>query len=772
MPISEPLLSSGESKSWIDIPPILDVSLEQLLDSNPVPMFVVNTDHVITHWNHACELIIGAPAYEMVGTRNQWKAFYPEQRPVLADIMVNGGASELVGKFYGGKYRQSKIIPGAIEAEDFFPNFPGGGRWLFFTATPLRDNKGTIVGAIETLQDVTERKITEQNLERVKENLQERESLLHSAIETIGEAFAVYDAEDKLAFCNEEYRQIYATTAPAIVVGSTFEQIVRYGAEHGQYQEAVGRTDEWVAERLAQHRNNESELVQHLDDGRWLKIRERKTDKGHTVGFRVDITDIVRAREAAEAANQAKSQFLAAMSHEIRTPMNGILGMAQILLNAALSEEDRQEYVRTILRSGQVLLALLNDILDLSKVEAGKLELQTSVFSPVDLLGRAVQLFSLPAKNKNIDISWESALVASRQYLGDPLRLHQMLSNLISNAVKFTAQGKIVVAVSEQLVSADRRFLEFSVTDTGSGISPGNIEHLFKPFSQIDNSARRQSSGTGLGLSIVRKFSKMMGGDAGVQSELGKGSRFWFRIEAPPGDDKLAAAQDEMLGVEGGTSIRFSGRILIVEDDPIHRKIVEAMLTKLGISVAIAEDGLQAVAAVGNQEAFDLILMDITLPHLDGIEAAKRIRHWQESQHQAIRPIIAISASAYEEDRQKCECAGIEDLVAKPIDFSLLIKQLEKYLPFERMNGTEITPTADDTERPVDLELLRGLISELTPLILNRKFDALGRVKQLKSAAANSKFENNVALIENTLKGMGFEQALSQLNELSASLTR
>src|SRR5574343_762627 len=176
---------AGETPTGIDVPPIIQASLEQLLDSNPVPTFVLNADHVITHWNHACELIIGTPASAMIGTQNQWKAFYQEPRPVLADLIIEDKGHELFARYYDGKYRYSKIVPNAIEAEDYFPNFPGGGRWLFFTATPLQDNKGAIVGAIETLQDITERKIAEQDLAQVKIDKQERETLLLSAIDIL-----------------------------------------------------------------------------------------------------------------------------------------------------------------------------------------------------------------------------------------------------------------------------------------------------------------------------------------------------------------------------------------------------------------------------------------------------------------------------------------------------------------------------------------------------------------------------------------------------------
>ena len=202
--------------------------------------------------------------------------------------------------------------------------------------------------------------------------MEQAEALLRSSLETIGEAFVIYDAEDRLVFCNEEYRNIYPISAPVIEPGRRFEEIVRYGLERGQYPEAVGREEAWLAERMAAHRVGNQELLQQLDDGRWLKIRERVMPDGHTVAFRIDVTEFYQARTAAEAASRAKSDFLAMMSHEIRTPLNGILGMAQVLSLPDVKESDRQAYTQTILDSGRSLLTLLNDILDLSKIEAGK----------------------------------------------------------------------------------------------------------------------------------------------------------------------------------------------------------------------------------------------------------------------------------------------------------------------------------------------------------------------------------------------------------------
>jgi len=763
----------GEAASWIDVPSIPQVSLEQLLDSNPVPTFVINADHVITHWNRACELIIGVPAFEMVGTRDQWKAFYPQPRPVLADIIVNGETDGLVEKYYKGKYSPSKTIPNAIEAEDFFPNFPGGGRWLFFTATPLRDNNGKVVGAIETLQDATERKIAEHRLQKVTEQMRERELLLRSSIETIGEAFVIYDAEDKLAFFNEEYRHTYATSAPVIEVGKSFEEIIRYGAEHGQYRDAIGRVDQWVAERLAVHNSGQGEFVQRLDNGRWLKIRERKTELGHTVGFRVDVTEFYLAKEAAEAANLAKSQFLATMSHEIRTPMNAILGMAQILLNPEVLEENRQEYIWAILRSGQVLLTLLNDILDLSKVEAGKVAIQSELFSPVDLVSTATHLFSIQARNKNLQLSWQSDIHPHEQFLGDSQRLQQMMSNLISNAVKFTAKGSVRVEAKVSENIADQCILEFAVHDTGPGIAADKLATLFTPFSQLDNSSTRQYGGTGLGLSIVKKLAKLMGGDAGVETELGVGATFWFRIQTAlaPRGPALELTNDRKLD---RSNVRLSGHVLVVEDDPIHQKVIQSMLKKLGLSTCLVGDGQAAVNAITQGQIFDLVLMDITLPVLDGIKATIQIR---QNPATAQLPIVALTASAFDEDRRRCQAVGINDFMAKPIEVATLMACLGKYLPYQATLtdqassfNAESLAAKPQGARHIDVELVRSLIAEIRPLLALRKFDALARTKHLKTVLAQTHLESDIDAISAVLKEMNFEQAIKRLDHLASSL--
>jgi PAS domain S-box-containing protein len=531
--------------------------------------------------------------------------------------------------------------------------------------------------------DVTERRAAEVRL-------LEAEALLRSAIETIGEAFVVYDAEDRLAFCNEEYRELYYLSAPVIEPGRSFEEIIRYGVERGQYKAAIGREEAWIAERMAAHRKGNQELIQQLDDGRWLKITERHTPSGHIVGFRVDVTEFYRARQAAEAANTAKSRFLATMSHEIRTPMNGILGMAQMLLMPNIEDEERQDYARVILNSGQTLLALLNDILDVSKVEAGKLELESVALDPAQIIHEIRTLFGETARHKGlrIEAEWIGATDPPEQrYLGDPHRLRQMLSNLVGNALKFTARGHIRIEAREVEREGSHALLEFKVTDTGIGVAEEKQALLFKPFSQADSSTTRQYGGTGLGLALVHSMARLMGGDVGIDSDVGQGSCFWFRIRAEllaPGADSRDEKREAIVGA-GDTAMgvrpsRFNGHILVVDDNPTNRLVLKAMLNKPGVHCDFVEDGRQAVAAITGGMAPDLVLMDCQMPVLDGYQATLQIRRWEAEHARPRLPIVALTASAFEDDRKHCLDVGMDDFLAKPIDIEKLMATLTHWM--------------------------------------------------------------------------------------------
>jgi len=397
--------------------------------------------------------------------------------------------------------------------------------------------------------------------------------------------------------------------------------------------------------------------------------RERALQEGES--------ELIRAKGAAEAASLAKSRFLATMSHEIRTPMNGILGMAQLLMTPDLTPAERDDYVQVILGSGQTLLTLLNDILDFSKIEADKLELESLLFTPRDIMHECQSLFAKAAADKGLRLDSEESAAGRQTFRGDPGRLRQMLSNLVSNAVKFTEAGTIGIAVREIERDSGQALLEFAVTDTGAGIPADKHRLLFTPFSQIDTSTTREYGGTGLGLSIVRYLAERMGGTAGFESLAGQGSRFWFRIRA----DHAGAAPAVVTSEASAPSLSdCRRRLLVVEDNATNRAVIAAMLKRLGIGFEMASNGQEAVSMIKAGSDTALILMDCQMPVMDGLEATRSIRAWERETGKPRLPIIALTASAFEEDRDRCLAAGMDDFLTKPLVLRHLAAALEAWL--------------------------------------------------------------------------------------------
>jgi CheY-like chemotaxis protein len=459
------------------------------------------------------------------------------------------------------------------------------------------------------------------------------------------------------------------------------------------------------------------------------------------------------------------------MSHEIRTPMNGVLGMAQLLLAPSVGTEDRLDFARTIFNSGQTLLALLNDILDLSKVESGKFELEASVFEPEQIVHETLSLFAEAARSKGLRLEELSAGRSVARYRGDARRLRQMLANLVGNAIKFTAQGHVRVAVTEIGRGVEAAELEFSVSDTGPGVSPDQLGLLFKPFTQADSSNTRQFGGTGLGLSIVRSLSRLMGGDAGVDSQTGRGSRFWFRIRA-----SVVATDENSRGVArrvqtrkptpAGSPSAFSGHVLVAEDNPVNRKVIELMLTRLGLTVTCVGDGRQCVEAVRQGEAADLIFMDIQMPVLDGYQATRQIREWEVQQGGARRPIVALSAGAFESDRQQALAAGMDDFLTKPVIVEALSSALRHFLPVRGALLSEVT-SSEAPAKDLDGQRFVTLVEEIVPLLSRQKFDAFSRYKDLQAMAAGSALSREIDEIGTILAAFQFDLARERLLNLA-----
>ncbi|AGX87167.1 PAS domain S-box protein [Candidatus Symbiobacter mobilis] len=546
----------------------------------------------------------------------------------------------------------------------------------------MHDEDGKLLHYVGISLDITEH-------HRARKELQRIETLLRAAIDTVDEAFVLFDAQDRFVFCNDKYRELYATSADLFVPGADFESIVREGVRRGQYKDAVGREEEWLDQRFAVHRGDGEKMEVELDTGRILRVIERKMPDGHTAGFRVDITDLVHATQDAQAANVAKSRFLATMSHEIRTPMNGILGIAQLLMAPEVTEDTRRHYARTILASGQTLLTLLNDVLDLAKIEAGKLQFDTIVFDPHALLQEVCMLFSGAADAKHLQLHgvWNGS--AGRRFQGDSYRLRQMISNLLGNAIKFSHQGQVRVECHVVDESEDVALLEWAVTDTGIGIAPEKLDLLFQPFTQTDSSTTREYGGSGLGLSIVEHLARLMGGEVGVESEVGKGSRFWFRVPVralPNGGETRNVNPEAPVQLRGDIAeIPLpKARILVAEDNPVNCLVIVSMLQAMGMQVDVVADGQQAVDvfqhAKQDSDLPDLVLMDVQMPVMDGCTAVEWIRAWEATTGKSRTAILALTADAFEEDRRRCLAVGMDDFLTKPVAVGVLKESLRKWL--------------------------------------------------------------------------------------------
>ena len=644
----------------------------------------------------------------------------------------------------------------SVRIEKRYLRADGSTVWVARTSSLVRDGQGRPLHLVSVVEDISERKAVEAELAQQRAQLErqvaertraleaamrarsEGERFLRSVTDVLPDRVAYWDTQGVCRFANRAYVQEVMPPG-SDGVGLRREQVIPpedLALTEGLFQQALAGQ----AGQLQHSFEAGRRMPRHV----WIHYLPDRHPDGRVVGVFVLMTDVteikqaelrlrslneqlVAARDRAEQANRAKSAFLANMSHEIRTPMNAIIGLTH-LMQRDLRDEAAQARLEKVSTAAHHLLDVINDVLDLSKIESGKLEIDASDFAISALLSRVVSLTADRARGKGLSLVVQTEGLP-RVLRGDPTRVSQALLNLLSNAVKFTDRGGIVLRC-ERLETAPTDHgddggmtLRFSVSDSGVGVPPERIPQLFSAFEQADASTTRRFGGTGLGLAITRRLAELMGGEVGVDSQLGQGSRFWFtaRFAAPSAgltDGPLAetpALQGEHLAEarahhEHRVRERHLGAsVLLAEDNLINQEVAGELLRAAGLQVDMAVNGREAVALAA-QRPYDLILMDMQMPELDGLSATRQIRqlpgHGQT-------PILAMTANAFGDDRQACLDAGMDDHLAKPVDPGLLYAMLERWLPARANADALAAPQAEAAPAVGDDEALFAAIPGL-----------------------------------------------------------
>lgn len=599
------------------------------------------------------------------------------------------------------------------------------------------------------------------------------------------DGFVLFGPDDRLVICNQRFREMYALSAPFIREGASFRDIMRQGALRGQFPQLTGDIEAAIDEMVRWRRSKGAPLESLLPDGRWILITERMTPDGGTIGIRTDITELkranselARARDAAHAEHEAKGMFLARMSHELRTPLNSILGFAQALMEDNNLGHTQRDQLRLLHDAAGHLRELVNRLLDLTKIEAGQLDLDTRPVALRPLFEACVGLMAPDVDRKRMRLSLDLSPAMPEMVEADAMRLRQMLLNLLSNAVKFTPEGGRVDlrvrVLGQGRPTLHKEGLRIEVQDSGPGVPPDKRHLLFSDFTQISPHGESEGLGTGLGLAITARLAQAMGGAIGCESEPGSGALFWLELPLRTLAGRAPVPEPRaMPPIPRSTAPGL--HVLVADDLAPNRLVVQALLAPSGHRVDFVNSGGAAVHAVERGD-FDIVLMDMHMPGMDGLEATRRIRALGGSA--AAIPILGVTASTLPEEISACYEAGMDGHLAKPIDRDALLAAMTDLVAGHSWRSNLPTMAAAPEEPPlVNDATLRRSLHDLGALAAHAMQDMVEEIRQGCAVLAEPQIARDVArmrqaahLVMEPARSLGAERLTNGIDRLQRAI--
>jgi PAS domain S-box-containing protein len=713
---------------------------------------------VIQIFNVGAERMLGYTAAEVMNQITPADISDPQEVIARAKALSVELGTPITPGFEALVFKASRGIEDIYELTYFRKD---GSRFpAVVSVTALRDAQDAIIGYLLIGTDNTARKLVEAEQQKLDQRLRDQQFYTRSLIESNIDALMTTDPAGIITDVN---KQMEALT------GCTRDELI--GAPFRGYFTDPARAEAAIKLVLSEKKVTDYELTACGRDGKQTVVSYNATtfyDRGRTLqgvfAAARDVTErkrveaeLQQAKAMAETASRAKSDFLASMSHEIRTPMNAIVGIAELLAKTPLSPK-QNEYVQIFRRAGDNLLHLINDILDLSKVEASQLELERTGFSLNDLLEKVMEVVAGRAQEKGLALACEIAPEVPADLIGDPTRLRQVLLNLLGNAIKFTEAGVVALRVTPEADASESAALRFTISDTGIGIAADKLGAVFERFTQADSSTTRRYGGSGLGLTISKRLVELMGGRIWVESGVGDGSVFSFAVPI-----EIWSGATRRVVVPAGTRAEpplQALHILLVEDSPDNRTITVAYLQDTPYRVDVAENGAVAYEKF-TTGFYDLVLMDRQMPVMDGLTATRAIRDWEQTNHRLPTPIVALTASALKGDQEKCFAAGCTAYLTKPIKQEVLLRAIKEY-------SIAGPPPSNDTSRQQEPILVRVIpqFADLTPGFLqNCRHHVLAALDALERGDFQT-----VESLGHGMKGAGGSYGFQAITDIAASL--